>query len=377
MLRFGLAPWVLLAKLVGFAIAVTLVAAACGGRSVHDRDGGGGDVVASGEGGASQAGAAAGAASVQASEAGAVSVQASEAGAAGATQSMLEQLKGRYLDAICSYYAECQQLRFRDLDDCRAELDPYGVDALLAALAAGHIALDQGLLEKCLDDFAKDPCDPPRVFVTLQNDQLDIYQFLLACPGVLQGLMAEGDPCMADAECGPRLRCEADGCPGVCKPLYELGGPCMTEHEQCGVPYGICLQGTCRVPLEAGGPCADDFDCVRDLLCDSQQHVCVEPAQHPASMARASATSNGGKPAIICQAGLYCDDNDDLGSVGVCRPLSAEGEPCDYQGLRPRPPVYRARRRAAGLSRRKGSRRGAVRRLLGQLPGLSGLHAQR
>lgn len=294
-------------------LAVVAAIGACGGRAVDDRQSG--SNAAAGSGGRSLG----------------------EAGSGGGeSQDLLQQLPSRFLDEVCLYYTQCQHVRFRDAEQCREELDPYGVDALLAALAAVHIALDPDLLRQCLNDFEQRPCDPPRTAVTLQNDQLDIYQFLLACPGVLRGLMGEDEPCLADAECGPRLHCELSGCPGKCRPYYQLGEPCTFEDEQCALPYaGICLHGTCRVPLGAGAPCGDDLDCLRDLTCDPNQHVCVEPPAHPGLMGQCIRDFSGGKPAITCQSGLYCDDDGHIGQLGLCKPLSVAGEACDYEGCVP------------------------------------------
>jgi hypothetical protein len=119
-----------------------------------------------------------------------------------------------------------------------------------------------------------------------------------------------------------RLTCAlGTSCPGVCQPSYELGEPCAPEHVQCSSPYGICLGGTCRIPAEEGRSCADDFDCIRDLLCDQPTKVCIEPVR-PGLGGSCINDFNGGKPALLCQPGLYCADNDDPGTIGLCKPLA-------------------------------------------------------
>jgi hypothetical protein len=112
-------------------------------------------------------------------------------------------LCGSLLDASCTFYLQCESPPplFKDLDRCRSELDCYGVPALFEAIDAGRVALDESAVAQCFSDFYAEPCAPSRDQASLQNDPLDIYQFLAGCPGVLTPLQGVGDTCYADAEC--------------------------------------------------------------------------------------------------------------------------------------------------------------------------------
>ncbi len=306
---------------LGFAtLALALGAAACGARTALEVGQGG----TSGLEGADAAGV------LNASGvAGAYGV----AGVAGAPGAMAT-LCGTFTDAICTYYTQCQREQFKDFDHCRAELDCYGVPALRDALAAGHVVLDENALARCFQDFYASPCDPVRDESSVFNDPLDIYQFLQECPGVLTPLQDVGDACMADAECKFRLQCSKASCSGVCAPRFELGEPCSPDLTQCAIPYGICEQGTCRILAEVGGSCVDDYDCFRDLLCDPSTRTCVETV-HPGLGGDCIRDFNGGKPARICQPNLFCNDQDNLGTPGICSEFQREGQACNYNGCAP------------------------------------------
>ncbi|MEP7050890.1 MAG: hypothetical protein ABJB12_11070 [Pseudomonadota bacterium] len=254
-------------------------------------------------------------------------LSAGAAGAAGA-------LCGTFIDVMCTYYTQCQREQFKDFDHCRSELDCYGVPALRDALAAGHVTLDENALAQCFRDFYASPCDPVRTGASVYNDPLDIYQFLTKCPGVLASLQDVGDPCRADAECKFRLHCSQASCPGVCAPRFELGEPCSPDLSQCSIPYGICEQGTCRIPAEAGGSCVDDYDCVRDLLCDPSTRHCVDAVPAPLGD-NCIRDFNGGKPARLCQPNLFCNDQDGYGTLGTCAEFQHEGQACNYNGCAP------------------------------------------
>jgi hypothetical protein len=241
-------------------------------------------------------------------------------------------LCGALLDAMCTEYVECQRpQQFRDFDHCRSELDCYGVTALREAQAEGHILLHESALVACFRDFYASPCYPPRAQTSVFNDPLDVYQFVSQCPGVLTPLQGVGDVCKADAECEFRLKCQTASCPGVCAPRFELGEPCSPDGEQCSIPYGICQGGTCRIPAEVGGSCADDLDCNRDLLCDPSTHRCIAPAR-PGLGGGCIRDINGGKPALLCQPDLFCNDDDAIGKPGVCAEFEREGQACQYNG---------------------------------------------
>jgi hypothetical protein len=290
----------------------TFGAAACGGKSSR----------ADGRRQASDSGGTGG-------SAGGGGANAGDAGAAGdATGGFCSE----YVDAICNYYLECDREQFRDLDGCRAALDCYGVSAFLEALTDGRISIDEALLEQCLLTAMTNPCSLKPSLASV-NGALDVYRFLQACPGVVIPRQDLGEPCTTSFECQTRLQCDtASSCPGVCRPRYQLGDSCEVQYQQCSVPYGICLNGTCRIPSERGGSCVDELDCKRDLACDPETLTCAEPLFRPGLGETCINDFNGAKPAFICLPGLYCGDGGDIGSPGTCQRLRTEGEPCDYNG---------------------------------------------
>jgi hypothetical protein len=160
----------------GAAISVLVSAAACGART-------------SLEGG-----------QINESAAGSTAI-GDNSGAAGAP-GVLGTLCGTFLDAVCTYYTQCQGEHFANSAHCHSELDCYGVPALLEALAEHHVTINEDALAKCFQNFNASPCDPPRENVTLQNAQLDIYRFLDPAFSRRSSAQATRAGPMRSAKCG-------------------------------------------------------------------------------------------------------------------------------------------------------------------------------
>jgi hypothetical protein len=299
---------------VRLALALAVLAAACGGRSEHATSG------RTNAGGSSSGGATTGA--------GATGDEAA-AGAGGSNDvAPFDRLCREYRYDLCTLYMTCGSDVFHDRADCMRLVDCYGVDALLRARADGHVLVNTDRLFECLSVFEADPCAARGRLLT--NGEYDIFQFLDLCPHAVIPQQSLGDPCDTDAECETRYHCVSDSCPGVCQPRFELGKACSVEHQQCSIPYGSCLDGTCRIPVEIGQTCVDDLDCKRDLLCDPASQRCVDPPSRPGLGGRCLNDFNGAKPALLCQDGLYCDDGGNIDKGGVCAALLGEGAPCNY-----------------------------------------------
>jgi hypothetical protein len=305
---------------LGLALAAfAVLAGGCGGRSEREAPSAnaaqGGTDASGGTGSAKTAAGATGAET-------AAGAGGSDAGAP------FDRLCDEYRYDICTLYLTCTTEIFHDRADCMKLVDCYGVDALLRARANGHVLVDTDALLECLAAFEARPCAVPgRTFLTIEPD---IFQFLGTCPHAVIPQQKLGDACDTDAECETRYHCVTESCPGVCEPRFELGDACTVEHEQCSLPYGACLDGTCRIPVDFGQTCADDLDCQRDLLCDPVSQRCVEPPSRPGLGEPCINDFNGTKPALLCQDGLTCDDGGNIDAGGTCANLGAEGTPCTW-----------------------------------------------
>jgi hypothetical protein len=299
------------------ALALAVLTAGCGGRSARGTS-------STSTGGSPGGGATAGA--------GATGNEAT-AGAGGSDDAApFAGLCDEYRYDLCTLFMTCGSEVFHDRADCMKLVDCYGVDALLRARADGHVLVNTDAVRECFASFEAEPCAGTGRL--LSSGEFDIFQFLAACPHAVIPQQGQGDACNTDAECETRYRCVTETCPGVCQPRFQLGEACSVEHQQCSIPYGACLDGTCHIPVDFGQTCADDLDCKRDLLCDPVSQRCSEPPSRPGLGQACVNDFNGTKPALLCQDGLFCDDGGRIEQGGVCSAPLGEGAPCTYLSCR-------------------------------------------
>ena len=306
-----------MSRFSALALALCALAAGCGGRSEHHALGTSGTQSSAG-GSASTKGGGTNGGNVTAAGAG---------GTADDSDPPFDRLCDEYRYDLCTFYLTCSSEIFHDRDDGMQLFDCNGVEALLRARADGHVLVNTDAVLECFAGFEADPCASAERFAYGEDD---IFQFLAPCPHAVIPQQSLGDACDADAECETRYQCVTQSCPGVCQPRFELGDACSVEHQQCSIPYGACLDGSCRIPVDFGQTCTDDLDCKRDLLCDPVSGRCIDPPSRPGLGERCINDFNGTKPAVLCQDGLYCDDGDIIEQGGVCEPLGGEGTPCNY-----------------------------------------------
>ncbi|HEX6273330.1 MAG TPA: Dickkopf N-terminal cysteine-rich domain-containing protein [Polyangiaceae bacterium] len=247
----------------------------------------------------------------------------SDAGSdAGSQSGSLEGLCGEYVEAMCRFYTECFDEVFRDHAQCVSELECYGVENLENAVREGRVGYDAARVRECFETLRSEPCALP-VLGTLQNEAFGVDRLLRACKGAVEPHQQQGDVCFATGECVYGHRCiETNGCPGSCERVPGWQEPCL-EGGHCYNPQA-CLEGVCRLLARAGEPCSSPLDCREDLDCaPNGRCTTVERARlgEPCRL-----DLNGAKPARLCDEGLFCFLEQDLG--GTCRPLATGGESC-------------------------------------------------
>lgn len=136
--------------------------------------------------------------------------------------------------------------------------------------------------------------------------------------GLCEPVLVEGEPCLADSECGDGLTCAWDSS-GMCARLPGPGELCNRECRDVGT---VCATFSRRCePSAEGSVCADSYGCGMGQLCDASSRCRMtvrrigEPCSYPDGPCRA--------------AGTICRRGEDDGS-GLCQPLSVEGETCGH-----------------------------------------------
>lgn len=121
---------------------------------------------------------------------------------------------------------------------------------------------------------------------------------------ILQGTIAEGEPCYRNEECAGASYCEGGfrSCPGTCIPRKPAGSECDFDDE-CDDSTGFA---ECDRGMETG-VCV-----IRPLRNDAQEH---EPC---------GLLETGER--VYCASGLWC--NGPYHGVGVCRSPIPIGDPC-------------------------------------------------
>ena len=206
--------------------------------------------------------------------------------------------------AVCERFARCGELG--DKVACLAAR-PEALATCFdesAAFKDGRMAFDPTAGQACLD------------FISNQQGCGRNASPGPDCAAVFAGLVADGQPCYVDLECGPMSRCKAhlDGaCPGLCvprateplelvalcvDPLYSYEGACLAL-----VPF----QGNCG-PLTPGGK---QRRCVDGAACDRLSAVCLGPGE---------CRSNEN-----CELGFRCQEN---ACVRLTEPILTTTCPC-------------------------------------------------
>jgi hypothetical protein len=254
----------------------------------------------------------------------------------------LDQLCAAYTTALCTYFTQCQELGFKDINHCVAETDCLGVATLASEVAAGAIGYDAAGAGACHARFLADPCHFASFLFTPS-----IFQVLAECPGTLTPLQGTGEPCAETRECTSGLYCKktANGriCPGTCTAYQNVGAGCPSGT-LCA-PGTWCLGGTCRLPAKAGDGCAGSTDCGPVVIC-LDDPTCVDDnlwcdlfgtrtCQKGAGLGAACGTvsSNGASTTIECDGALWCDAF--LNESGTCRARGGAGAACNSYGCMP------------------------------------------
>lgn len=186
----------------------------------------------------------------------------------------------------CAWMVRCTA-RYADHEQCleASETEPelgyvnqlIGL-MLIEGAEAGAFAIDESLMEACLESFGSASC---------KGD--DAGGGGEACELSIEGLRGEGDSCYEDLECGRGGRCDSQGC-----------------------GFGTCCLGTCRLPV------ADGQSCGGEIVCESGL-ACVDGRCESGALDAPCAIDGD------CDEGLHCE--------GTCKPNLAEGDPCERDGM--------------------------------------------
>jgi hypothetical protein len=173
-------------------------------------------------------------------------------------------------------------------------------DNYVAAAQAGSIAFDEQAAGSCASLVRNRGCALSTNPTRAEVDE--------ACGGVWTGTLADGAACRLDAECASE-QCVAP----VCDPFVE------------------CCAGTCTprdIPAQssqAGGPCWTNWECALGMFC--------APAIRTAgTMGTCRVLVAEGEPCdspFDCQEDLVCRGWGTVGDVGACGRAPATGAACE------------------------------------------------
>jgi len=154
----------------------------------------------------------------------------------------------------------------------------------------GRIAMDADKVNGCLAtrQAAIDDCD----LEALNEDEED-------CANQIEGLVEDGDACVANFECAE-------------------GGTCVIDYDEDGAPKDVdeelgIAEGECEEPPGLGDACPA-FRCRAGLYCDGDVCKAYPGAGEPC-------------PDFVCSAGYACRDPDSDFDY-TCEPLLANGQAC-------------------------------------------------
>ena len=230
---------------------------------------------------------------------------------------------------LCTYLMQCNGERYKDLDQCKRELDCFGMTQLLDSAANNRVVYDPSKVGACHQTFLASPCTFGFFFSTP-----DIYEVLSFCPGTLTPNQGNGDPCVSDGECKANLYCYKGAdflCPGVCRAKGQNGESCAGSA-QCA--SGLrCGTGQLCVPAQKAGDTCDSYcnylvscvgsePCPGNVWCEQSSHTC-QPGRLEGEVC-----DGGGLAAYAaqCAINLWCNA---VGTgTGTCERVGSEGGRC-------------------------------------------------
>src|SRR5262249_53400778 len=142
----------------------------------------------------------------------------------------LSQLPDAFAGAICDAMQSCvggsALMQLTSGEDCAtrvaAELRATEFAYMDKAIASGHVLYDSGPLPMCLDGIRALGCN------------VLSHSFPTACVEVLAGNVMSGDVCTVSAECAGTAFCAGTtSCPSHCSALLAEGDACNGNNE-CG-----------------------------------------------------------------------------------------------------------------------------------------------
>jgi hypothetical protein len=158
-------------------------------------------------------------------------------------------------------------------------------------------------------------------------------QLPTSCLGMLNGLVADGEPCVASLECRAGSRCvpsETGACPGECRPLADVDSACEDDSDckrglKCNLDDGKCV-----TPLAKGETCADSDECDYYLVCsvnaDSGASTCeTMPSLQTAGLDDECGITDSPPTSPLCQPSFSCTEVD---GAGKCVGMSSANQAC-------------------------------------------------
>ena len=199
------------------------------------------------------------------------------------------------------------------------------------AAAAGRLAFDAGVAEKCLDAAEKNKAAQKGVHLAVPD-----LDEIAECKAIVIGKQDLDQACRTSIECKEPLTCigakekkdgackkvptkVGDACDGASLKLHDLGhrpkcGPGLT----CDLPDAKTPSPICRTAVLAGGACQDSDQCGEGLAC----HAGKCDANGPADIGGACEDD-----ADDCKDGLFCK-RDKGQKAGKCATKLTAGAAC-------------------------------------------------
>jgi hypothetical protein len=200
--------------------------------------------------------------------------------------------------------------------------DFNSVAAIVAAARASKARYDGAAAKTCLDAIGALACGDISNAPAVLAD---------ACQAVFMGMLADGERCISDLECGAHSFCSTPPTSSPCDGTCTAAGPLCNADRQC--PSGQACSfatststssGSCVAlvpPGAAGQPCGTNARCQADLTCNPQ-NTCVAFPQ-----AGASCDPNSGVPFPPCEYGLVCAHSADMLTM-TCMEPAMKGASC-------------------------------------------------
>lgn len=202
-------------------------------------------------------------------------------------------------------------------------------DDLTSAIERGRVRYDASAAQACEASFrqtvSQGECWPQ---IDTNGPGKPIFG-ASACTGVVTGLQGAGAPCAVDFECADGLTCVgwAQGVDGACTMPGGPGAACeraadagaglyvewgLGTHPSCA-EGAYCPGSACVAQSGSGGSCTSNDACTSGLTC------------HLGTCGTAGPAASGGacKSKSDCQEGLYCDP-----SGNTCQPRAPAGGAC-------------------------------------------------